>query len=282
MFLIQLGISLIINGLGVAIATLKKHLKFPSGSLAALIVGISLFTFSFYSWILLMTFFISSSLLTRFKSQLKVNIQDKFDKGGERDADQVFANSGPTVVYAVLISLLSIPELSSPFFIAITAYFASVNADTFSTEIGILAKPPPRWILDPRRSVEKGTSGGITLLGTLAGAFGALEIGFLLFIGTLIFPEPNLTPEKLGIALGIVLVAGICGNFIDSLLGATVQGFYFCPTCQIGTEKRIHLKCGGSKTRLTRGWNKITNDWVNFLAATSASIIAFILAFSLT
>ncbi|MFX1536518.1 MAG: DUF92 domain-containing protein, partial [Promethearchaeota archaeon] len=255
-------------------------LKIPSGALAAFAVGLILFTFSIYAWVLLLTFFISSSLLSKFKSQSKAEVQEKFDKGGKRDAGQVIANSGTTIIYAVLIGLFSTPDLTSPLFIAIAAYFASVNADTFSTEIGILAKSRPRWILNPRQTVEKGTSGGVTLLGTFAGVMGALEIGCMLIVGVFLF-IPGKTLTSMLIALFIVVFTGMCGNFIDSFLGATVQGFYFCPVCQIGTEKKIHLKCGETKTRLIRGWVIVSNDWVNLLSATGASLIAFFLSFLL-
>lgn len=278
-FLIQFGIGLTLNGLGVGIAAAKKHLKIPSGVLAAFTVGFLLFIFSIFAWVLLLTFFISSSLLSKFKSQLKADVQEKFDKGGRRDASQVIANSGATIIYAALIGLFSTSELISPLFIAIAGYFASVNADTFSTEIGILAKSHPRWILNPLQTVEKGTSGGITLLGTFAGIMGALEIGWMLLVGIFLF-IPSKTINIL-VVLFIVVFTGMCGNFIDSLLGATIQGFYFCPICQIGTEKKIHLKCGKTKTRLIRGWVIISNDWVNLLSATGASLIAFFLSFLL-
>jgi len=177
------------------------------------------------------------------------------------------------VFYVILLAFFSITDPLSPLFIAIATYFATANADTFSAEIGILATPLPRSILDPHRTVEKGTSGGVTLLGSLVGALGSLEIAFLHIIGVYLVASSSRSPFDIDFAIGSVFLGGILGNIIDSLLGGSVQGFYFCPSCQIGTEKRIHFKCGGTKMRLVRGWKVISNDWVNLLAALTTSLI---------
>ncbi|MFX0210112.1 MAG: DUF92 domain-containing protein [Candidatus Hodarchaeota archaeon] len=269
----RFGASIVLNGTGILLAYLKKYLKFPTGTLAAFLVGFILFIFNPFAWLLLLVFFISSSLLTKFKAHLKLVVRDKFEKGGERDAAQVFANSLPTVFYVILHAFFSKSDPLSPLFIAVATYFASVNADTFSTEIGILTKSPPRLILDPRRTVEKGTSGGVTLLGSFAGVLGSLEIALLHIIGLYLVTGSSKSPFDIGMAFGTVFIGGNLGNIIDSLLGGSVQGFYFCPSCQIGTEKRLHVKCGGTKTRFVRGWKVISNDWVNLLSATSASLI---------
>ena len=53
------------------------------------------------------------------------------------------------------------------------AALAAVNADTWGTELGVLNPHPPRMITDLRKVVEKGTSGGISLIGTLAALAGS-------------------------------------------------------------------------------------------------------------
>ncbi len=269
----RFGLSIALNGIGILLAFLKKHLKFPTGTLAAFLVGFILFIFNPLAWLLLVAFFISSSLLTKFRAHLKLEVRDKFEKGSQRDAAQVLANSLPPAFFVILLAYFSITDPLSPLFITIVTYFATVNADTFSTEIGILATPLPRWILDPRQRVEKGTSGGVTLLGSIAGVLGSLEIAFLHIIGVYLVARSSRMPFDIGFAIGSVFLGGILGNIIDSLLGGSFQGFYFCPICQIGTEKRIHLKCGRTKTRLIRGWQAISNDWVNLLSASIASLI---------
>ena len=62
--------------------------------------------------------------------------------------------------------------------------------------------------------VERGRSGGITLLGTVSGVAGAL---FVAILGR-VFLDPLVAP---GILVG--MIAGISGLFADSLLGATLE-----------------------------------------------------------
>jgi len=68
-----------------------------------------------------------------------------------------------------------------------------------------------------------------------------------------------------------VTVMGFAGTLVDSILGATAQAQYWCPTCDVLSEQPLH-RCGIS-TELRRGFSPITNDVVN-AAAVSASAVA--------
>jgi len=70
--------------------------------------------------------------------------------------------------------------------------------------------------------------------------------------------------QKIRSAPLIALISGLVGMLGDSLLGATCQAMYFCPTCQKETERHIH-NCG-TTTQLIRGIKWMNNDTVNFLA----------------
>jgi uncharacterized membrane protein len=61
------------------------------------------------------------------------------------------------------------------------------------------------------------------------------------------------------------LVGGQLGAWADSVLGATVQAVYWCPTCDKETERRIHT-CG-TPTRLYRGRLWMDNEVVNLTCA---------------
>jgi uncharacterized membrane protein len=118
--------------------------------------------------------------------------------------------------------------------------YVAVAADTFSSELGILATSLPRLITAPWQVVPRGTNGGVTVVGILAGLLGST---LLAVTAGLLVPFCN--PTGAGIrrrvkGVGLVddytwnteakvwfvvamAVVGLCGSLLDSLLGALVQ-----------------------------------------------------------
>ena len=148
-----------------------------SGAYAAFIVGTVIFGLGGWGWaILLLTFFITSSGLSRAFKERKREANEKYAKGGQRDAGQVFGNGGIAALFAALHVFF--PEATWPW-LGFAASLAAVNADTWATELGVLNPTSPRLITNLRKVVEKGTSGGVSLVGTLASLAGAGIIGLL-------------------------------------------------------------------------------------------------------
>jgi uncharacterized protein (TIGR00297 family) len=225
-----------------------------SGAFAALVVGTVIFGLGGLGWaILLLTFFITSSGLSRSFKERKRETNEKYAKGGQRDAGQVFGNGGIPTLFALLHYFF--PEANWPW-LGFAASLAAVNADTWATELGVLNPTAPRLITNLRKIVEKGTSGGISLVGTLASLAGAGIIGL---------EAALLNPTgRNWIFFFLVTFAGLLGALFDSLLGATVQAIYYCPTCQKETERTPTHSCG-TETAQIRGWRWLDNDWVNFV-----------------
>jgi len=224
-----------------------------SGTFAALLVGTLIFGMGGWQWaILLLTFFITSSGLSRAFKDRKREANEKYAKGGQRDAGQVFGNGAIPTLFAVLHFLF--PETTWPW-LGFAASLAAVNADTWATELGVLNPTSPRLITDLRKIVEKGTSGGVSFVGTLASLAGAGLIGLLAVI---------LSPTRIDWSFFLwVTAAGLFGALFDSLLGATVQAIYYCPSCQKETERNPTHSCG-TPTSQIRGWKWLDNDWINF------------------
>jgi uncharacterized membrane protein len=74
-----------------------------------------------------------------------------------------------------------------------------------------------------------------------------------------------------------ITAAGLAGSLFDSLLGATVQAMYYCPTDEKETEKHPLHTCG-TETVHIRGWKWLNNDWVNFACGAFGVLIALVLA----
>lgn len=253
--------------IGLALGALVGFLAYRAGALnrsgswAAALTGGLIFGLGGIGWaVLLLTFFISSSTLSRLFADRKHSLSDKFSKGSQRDYAQVLANGGLGVLLVVVHALL--PEQDWPF-IAYAGAMATVTADTWATELGVLSASPARLITSGK-VVEQGTSGGVTFLGYLASLAGAALIG----VEAGLFAEGNLI-----ILSGIVVAGGLVGATFDSILGARWQAIYFCPVCQSETERHPLHRCGHHTTHL-RGWRWLDNDGVNFLSACAGAAVS--------
>ena len=155
------------------------------------------------------------------------------------------------------------PENPLPW-MAYLGAMATVNADTWATELGVISRQSPRLITSGQ-VVEAGTSGGISLFGTLATLGGAVVIG-------LVGAAFHLGAGAPGMLLAAT-IGGVCGSLLDSLLGATIQAIYYCVTCQKETERHPEHTCG-TPTRQTRGWDWLNNDFVNLIASLVGALVA--------
>lgn len=115
--------------------------------------------------------------------------------------------------------------------VGIIAAYAVAAADTLGSELGILARSEPRLITDLRK-VPRGTNGGVTIEGLLAGLLGssiisATAVYLLPFctdadVGTLGGGAPWTGKQRLLFGVAIALW-GVLGSIFDSWLGATFQ-----------------------------------------------------------
>jgi len=250
----------------IAYVAYRAHSLNKSGAYAATLIGTVIFGIGGWQWaILLLAFFVTSSGLSRAFKNRKQGLNEKFSKGHERDAGQVFGNGGLAAFFAALHAFY--PESIIPW-VGFVAALAAVNADTWGTELGVLNPAPPRMITDLRKRVEKGTSGGISLWGTGASLLGASLIAFL---AVLLSPTQPLTTDH----FFLITASGLAGSLFDSFLGATVQAMYYCPTDKKETEKHPLHTCG-TETVHIRGWEWLNNDWVNFACAAFGVVIALI------
>lgn len=279
--LTRLAIGLVLSG-AIGLLAYRRDALTSSGVAGAMLVGTLIFGFGGWTWgLTLIAFFVSSSLLSHYRRAEKEAVAEQFDKNERRDLGQVLANGGLGALLALavyfLVDLAGQARAGHPLYVYLTvAYFgvmATVNADTWATELGVLASERPR-LITTGRPVAPGTSGGITHYGTLAALAGAAFIGVAAFV--LIQLASLATRGELLLAdlsiVAIAAVAGLVGSLFDSLLGASVQRIYWCDHCEKETERQVH-GCGG-RTRPLRGWSWINNDMVNLLSSLVGGLLA--------
>ena len=78
--------------------------------------------------------------LSRAFSKRKVGLAEKYSKGNQRDWGQVLANGGLGALLAVGYAIRPQHEW---LWLAYAGAMAAVNADTWSTELGVLSQNPP-------------------------------------------------------------------------------------------------------------------------------------------
>lgn len=172
-----------------------------------------------------------ASVLGRKQKQLLGVAQEA---GGKRSVRHAFSNAGVAGLLGALS--LAVPEWQEACMFGIVASLATATSDTFSSEFGSLYGKKFVSVITWKPGV-RGQDGLISVEGTLAGVVGAglIAIPFLLVSGN----SWNW--------LGMILLAAMVGNLMDSMLGATFQR-----------------------------WEFMTNDSVNF-AATLTGAISMIL-----
>lgn len=235
-----------------------------SGAIAAAAVGGTIVgAAGWWPGFVLVAFFTTSSALSMYAAARTA--VDEQARGKRRDATQVLANGGVPAICAVASA---VADSGGPWLVALAAAVAGAASDTWGTEIGRFSRNWPR-VITTWKAVAPGTSGAVSGLGTLGSFSGALLIALVAGAGQARgWAVPGSSPLGL---IAIVTVAGIAGSIVDSLLGATIQARYRCPTCNQMTEHHIHW-CG-APTVFDGGVRWMSNDTVNLLAiAVSAGL----------
>ncbi|MCL4356865.1 MAG: DUF92 domain-containing protein [Candidatus Thermoplasmatota archaeon] len=181
------------------------------GTIAAVIFGGIVMFLDSMSWLaILVVFLLISYFATRYKFDYKKSANTSEGSDGKRHFSNVF--------YAGMMALfIAVANFISPYpyhyFVLFSAAIASITADTFGSEIGVVDSNT--YLITTFKRVRTGTNGGISLLGEFATLFGALIIGVTY---VLLSSSHNLIAGLVGVTM-----AGFAAAHVDSILGATLE-----------------------------------------------------------
>ncbi len=175
------------------------------GSAVMIIMGIVIIFSAGVNWLLLIVLFLVMSLLaTKYSKKYKRSL-GQFE--GRRTSKNVISNG------VVACFMAAFGGYYLPFVGGFIGAIATATADTLGSEIGVL-DPHPR-LITTFQSVDPGTNGAVSVLGTVVGIVGAGVIGIVAFL-------LGIVPSPLS-AIAVSIISGFIGCFTDSILGALFE-----------------------------------------------------------
>lgn len=272
-YIIGLVIMLILS-----IFSYKLHFVEITGLISAFILGVFIWiTGGLGIFVSLLTFFISSSIATKYKYRVKKKRGVEQERSGKRNWKNVMSSGIVPALFSFLIYAGFDPIL---LYTAGLCAIGTKTADTMASEIGVLNKSKPRLITHLRKKVPAGTTGAVSLLGekvAAASSIGIAFIGSFLIIYFGIGWQPYImTLESFVYIFFIVSLVSFIGCNIDSVLGCLFQPQNICEVCGIITTADQH--CNYVTNRIT-GIKKISNEVINF-GSTAIGACLGIIAFA--
>lgn len=180
-----------------------------SGALCGAIIGAAIFLFAgWQGWLLLLAAFLSASIVSRVGLRRKTRLGIEEPREGRRGAGNAIANTGIAAAAAVLSAVTYAHDAA---LIAFVAALTAGASDTIASEIG-KAWGRKTWLIAPLRRVPPGTSGAISLEGTIAGIVGAAALaGLAVALDTV--SADTLLPIVAGATIGSFVESGLAARF---------------------------------------------------------------------
>lgn len=225
----------IITPLAFSVWGVRKKSLVLSGAILGFLVGFVLTLTSYSFLICLMTFFVTSSKVTKFRSESKRKTEEGFKEGGQRTWIQVLSNGGMATQLAILYILDSgcgerpinfLRDYRASWLgLGVLGALACSNGDTWASELGTVVGRAEPFLITNRERVPKGTNGGVTIPGLVFSLLGGTAVGVSYYLSVLYFVDSSVlatSPPQWPLVFAGSF-AGLVGSLVDSILGATLQ-----------------------------------------------------------
>lgn len=181
-----------------------------SGSIGGILLASLLyFAFEWLGLSMLMAFFALATIATSWKKHIKQDLLKDHADEAIRSWPNVLGNGGIAGILAIVAFIW--PGIESMCTIGMAASFATTCSDTLSSEFGNVYGS--RFLqIKRQKQAKRGDNGVISPEGSMAGIIGAFLIALVFFA----------FHQEWSTAL-IIAIAGISGNFSDTLLGAFLE-----------------------------------------------------------
>ncbi len=254
-YMLPIMLTPLISGLAIRLGALTV-----GGLVAALAVDVAVsVTLGNGGFLVLLFFLVAAVVADKLKHRYRPATERAEKKGARRDAYQVLANGLVPAAFAIAYAVSGKPVFAAVF----VASVAEAMGDTLASGVGAFSRGTFdlfRW-----KKCDKGLSGGMSVIGTVAAVIGSAAVCALSYTLGLVRLRPA----------ALALVAAVIGVMVDSALGSLLQVKYRCKKCGVITEREEHC---GKPTEKYRGLALVDNDLVNLISALVTAAVATLLA----
>ena len=202
---VALALNLLVAWAGHRAGTVTR-----AGAITGAIIGLVIFlSTGWQGWVLLLVTFIAASIASRMGIRRKTLLGIAEERGGRRGPGNAIANTGVAALAAAVALTGRSMEMA---LLAFATALAAGGSDTIASEIG-KAWGRRTWSITSLKRVAPGTSGAMSVEGTIAGVAGAVGLGAVAI--------------ALGLApaawLAAIVGGATAGSLLESWLGATLE-----------------------------------------------------------
>jgi uncharacterized protein (TIGR00297 family) len=199
-------------GLNAAVAVLgwAARTVTPAGAMTGMIIGaLIIIGTGLAGWVVLIVTFVAASLTTRLGHARKAKAGIAEDRGGRRGPGNAIGNTGVAAWAALVAAGSADPSLPH---LALVAALVTAGSDTVASEVG-KSYGRTTWLITSFQRVPAGTTGAISLEGTLGGIASAALL-------SLAGAWMALIPMS---AVPLVVAASTVASLIEGVIGATIE-----------------------------------------------------------